>query len=412
MSRSDGPMRVIKVHNHYQRPGGEDDSFAAECELLAGRGHELLQVTAHNDELDDMSRVRAAWETCWNANRARQMKELIADFAPDIVHFDNTFLRLSPAVVAAASDAGAAVVQSLRNYRLVCANALLLRDGRVCEDCVGKAVPWPGVFHGCYRGSRPASAVVAGMLMLHRARGTWQRDVHAYIALTDFVRDKLAGAGLPADRIHVKPNFLRADPGTGAERDGSVLFVGRLAEEKGVHVLLEAWRRHLPQATLRVVGDGPLANLVEAAAGERENVRWLGHQPRARVLELLGRAELLVVPSIWQEPFGRVVIEAFARGTPVVASDLGGLGQLVEDGRAGRLVPPGDPGALARAVRELLGAPQRRRAMGEHARRTYEEHYTAGANYDRLMQIYEAARKERDRQAWRKGGRQGSSARP
>ena len=237
------------------------------------------------------------------------------------------------------------------------------------------------------------------MLTLHRARGTWQRDVDAFVALTGFVKQKLSAAGLPAERIHVKPNFLLADPGVGGRRDGSVLFVGRLAEEKGIQVLLDAWRECSVQAPLRIVGDGPLAHKVKEAAETNEHVQWLGWQPPARVLDLLGESALLVVPSIWHEPFGRVVIEAFARATPVVASDAGGLTHIVNDGITGVLVPPGEPLALGKAVQELLATPEGCEAMGASARRSYEESYTASANYRRLMEIYAAALRTRDARA-------------
>jgi len=385
-------MKILLCHNYYQQRGGEDESFEAEADLLEAHGQEVVRFTVHNDTVDGMSRWRVARETLWSRPTYARLRELLRRERPDVMHCTNTFPLISPAAYYAARAEGVAVVQALRNYRLLCANALFARDGRVCEDCLGKAVPWAGIRHGCYRQSRAASAVVAGMLGLHRVLGTWSRAVQGYYTLTEFARGKFIAGGLPSDRVAVKPNFVHPDPGSGDGRGGYAVFVGRLAPEKGLDTLLSAWHR-LPQPVpLKLVGDGPLAERVKAAAAQHPHIAWLGRRPLADVLGIIGGATFLVMPSIWYETFGRTIIEAFARGTPVIASRLGAMAELVDEGRTGWLFEAGNADDLAAKVRRLWLSRAELADMRREARAEYERRYTAEPNYRQLMAIYERAR--------------------
>ncbi|MBL7042540.1 MAG: glycosyltransferase, partial [Pirellulaceae bacterium] len=322
-------MKLLLCHNYYQQPGGEDQVFAAEGRLLRSRGHHVVEYTKHNDDIKRMGRWEAAKKTVWNGEVYEELRELIRSERPDILHATNIFPLISPAAYAAARDEGVPVVQSLHNYRLICPKALLMRDGRACESCLGKRFAWPAVVHACYRGSRAATAVVGTMLAVHRRRGTWTQSVDRYIALTEFARQKLIEGGLPANAITVKPNFLPEDPGPGDGLGGYSIYVGRLSAEKGVDVLLDAWSRIDGDIPLRIVGDGPLAETVRAATADDPRVRWLGQKPHDEVLDLIGDARFLVFPSICFETFGLTTVEAFAKGTPVVASRLGAMQELV-----------------------------------------------------------------------------------
>lgn len=381
-------MKILLVHNAYQQPGGEDEVVRTERRLLEERGHGILEFTRHNDEIERMSALAVAGDTLWSRDTRRDLARLLERERPDIVHCHNTFPLISPSAYYAARDAGTPVVQTLHNYRLVCSNAQLFRDGGPCEDCVGKSLPWPGVLHACYRDDRRASAVVVAMLGLHRALGTWSRLVARYIALTEFARGRFVEGGLPADRIAVKPNFLHPDPGPGRGGGGFALYVGRLSEEKGIEPLLRAWEA-IDDVPLRIVGDGPLAPLVRQAVGRAGLVRWLGRLPQEDVQRLLGEARCLVVPSRWYEGFPRVVVEAFARGTPVVASRLGGLAEIVEEGRTGWLFRAGDGDDLARTIRSIDADDG---VLREGARAEFEARYTAEASYRTLTRIYAEAR--------------------
>lgn len=384
-------MRILVVHNHYQQRGGEDAVVADETRLLAARGHEVIRFTAHNDEVAGLSRGALALRTVWSRPAYRALRQVIARERPAVAHVHNTLPLLSPSVYYAASAERLPVVQTLHNYRLMCPAAVCYRDGHVCTDCVGKAVAWPAVQHACYRNDRPASAVVTAMLATHRALGTWRRQPAVYIALTELARRMFVEAGLPADKLMVKPNFVDPDPGIGAGAGGYALFVGRLSAEKGIGTLLEGWRLLGNRLPLRIVGDGPLAPAVAEAAGTLPGVSWLGEQPPAAVAALLRDATCLVFPSECYETFGRVIAESFATATPVVAAGHGAAAELVTDGVTGLHFRPGDPADLAARVRQLAASPEERGQLRAAARRAYETRFTAEANYRLLMDIYARA---------------------
>jgi len=393
-------MRVLVAHNFYQQPGGEDQVFHSELALLEQRGHKPVKFEMHNDDVHGMGKLALLGATVWHRAAATRVRELVREHKIDIVHFHNTFPLMSPAVYAAARDEGAAVVQTLHNFRLLCPGANLYRNGKVCEQCVGKALPLGGVIHKCYRDNRGASLATAVMLTTHRALGTWQSGVDAYITPTRFARDKFIEGGLPADKIIVKPNFVDPDPGF-AESGGAggyAIFVGRLSHEKGLDTLLSAWSHLRGEVKLKIVGDGPLAEDVKAAAARDASIEWLGHRGMDEVMELIGDAALLIMPSNCYETFGRVAIEAFAKGTPVIASNHGAPADVVDEGRTGLRFTPGDGADLAKKVRHLLADGAPRAEMRTEVRREFESKYTGAANYEMLLSIYQKARAGRPSQ--------------
>jgi glycosyltransferase involved in cell wall biosynthesis len=394
----DTSVRVLLVHNFYQNAGGEDQSFAADKAMLEKYGHEVSTFTLSNDLVKGMGRLKAAGKAMWNAECYRDLRRVIRENKPQVVHFANIFAVISPAAYYAAHAEGAAVVQTLHNFRLICPSAILFRDGAVCEDCLGKSFAWPGIVHGCYRGSRLASAAVATMLATHRLVGTWRREVDAYIALNNFVYAKYLKAGINPEQLFVSPNYLRSDLKPGCGDSGFALFAGRLTPEKGIRTLLEAWSRLPGDIMLKIAGDGADADLVRAAAEVNPNIEWLGWRHQEEVVELAGRATCVIIPSLWYEGFNRVILEAFAQGTPVVASDMGSMKVIVDHGRTGLLFRPGDPDDLAAKVAGLMADPALRRTMRLAARAEFEDVYTEDANYDRLLRIYEFARHRMRRQ--------------
>lgn len=382
------PETVLVVHNRYQQAGGEEQVYEAEASLLEAHGHRVLRLEADNREVDALGRWALAARTIWSSAAAKDVRQTVVSEGVDVVHFHNTLPLISPAAHRAAAEAGAVVVQTLHNYRLVCPRGMLLRNGRPCRDCVGRAVAWPGVVHACYRNSRTASGAVAAMLTTHWALGTWTERVHGYIALTGFARDQFIQGGLPAWRVSVKGPFVDPDPGPGTHAGDYFLFVGRLSPEKGIGLLLDAWQRLERPIPLRIVGDGPLADDVRRVADAFPHVQWLGRQPSGRVRELMGAARALVFPSTWYEGFPLVIVEAFAVGLPVIAGRLGAMAEVIEHDGNGLLVAPVDPGALARAVQRLDGDETRRARLGGNARRAFESSYGAQHNYERLLAIY------------------------
>jgi glycosyltransferase involved in cell wall biosynthesis len=306
-----------------------------------------------------------------------------------VAHFHNTFLRISPSAYYACRAAGVPVVQTLHNYRLLCPAATFYRAGGVCEACLGRLVPWPGVVHSCYRGSPAASGVVTAMLTTHNLLRTWTRLVDVYIALTEFARQKFIEGGLPAEKIIVNPNFVDPDPGL-RESDGSyALFVGRISPEKGVRLLLRAWQG-LKGKPLKIVGNGPLIDEVRAFVQQQrlECVEVLGPHPREEVLSLMKQARFLVFPSEWYECFPLTIAEAFACGVPVIASRLGAMAEIIEEGRSGLHFTPGDPEDLLAKVEWAYTHPPEMVQMGRRARQEFEAKYTAERNYERLRNVY------------------------
>jgi len=384
-------MRILCVHNYYQHPGGEDRVFAAESSMLEEHGCQVFRYTVHNDCIKGMNSLTLARYTLWNKVIARELRETIRKARPNVIHFHNTFPLVSPAAYYAAKAEGVPVVQTLHNYRLLCPNALFFRDGHVCEDCMGKFAPYPGVLHSCYRNSLVATGVTGAMISLHRFMRTYSQLVDMYIALTDFARQKFIQGGLPAEKVAVKPNFIDPDPGIGDGQGGYAIFAGRLTQEKGINTLLAAWEKIGGKIPLKIVGDGPLASRVVEASRRISGVEWLGHKPWQFVLDLMKDAVVLIFPSIWYEGLPMTIIEAYSVSLPVVASNLGGMSLMIGHKRTGLHFRPGAPDDLARQVDWIISHPAELERMRQEARVEYETKYTAELNYKMLMDIYETA---------------------
>ena len=357
--------------------------------LLESRGNVVELLALSNDRFAGVLHTASVACGAVYSRKARLMvQRKIADFTPDLVHVHNFFPQLSPSVYYACRAAGVPVVQTLHNFRLICPNALLFKGGRPCERCIGTSFAWPGVVNACYRNSFAGTAVIATMLAAHRSSNTWTTQVNAYICLSAFAQQKFIAGGLPADRLFVKPNCVMPDPGPGSRSGEFAVFVGRLSDEKGLKTLLSAWA-YVPSRKLKVVGDGPLASFAKKVASP--NVEFLGRQPATRVLELLGAAKFLIFPSECYENFPRVIVEAFAKGLPVLGSDLGSMREIIEDGRTGMLFTPGDNHDLGKKAEWLFSHPHESRAMSAAARQAFEANYATNCNYQQLMRIYDCA---------------------
>lgn len=376
------PLRVLVVHNRYQYRGGEDTVVEAEVDLLRAHGHPVETYFRSNDDVAGIGKLQLAAQTLWSRRTIEDVDRIAERFAPDIVHVHNTLPLISPSIYWAAHRRGIPIVQTLHNFRLLCPQAMLLRDGQVCEDCVGR-FPWPGIRHGCYRGSTAQTAMVAGSVELHRRLGTWHDKVSTYIALNDFCRDKFIQGGLPADKIVVKPNFIDAPPPKDGPRSG-FLFVGRLSKEKGIHVLAEALSLCPEGVHCRVAGTGPDEELI---AGH-PRVTMLGALNSAQVLDEMQRAVALVVPSIWYENFPRTIVEAYACGLPVIASDIGALASIVTHQTTGLLFAAGNASSLHKAMLELHAHRDSAHQLGAAARYTYERELSPNVNYRAIQKIY------------------------
>ena len=377
-------MRILIAHSFYQQRGGEDAVVEAETSLLKQHGHSVELYGRNNSDVSLIPSLPLAGQTLWSKKTTLDISKLIQHFKPDVIHVHNTLPLISPSIYWAAARAHIPVVQTLHNFRLHCPQAMYLRNGKLCEDCSGK-IPWRSVLHNCYRESKPQTAVLASMLTFHRVIGTWQNKVTRYIALNEFCRQKFIAGGLNAEKIVIKPNFVEAQKVTNDLREG-FLFVGRLSAEKGVATLIEA-SKQLSHAKIDVVGTGSEAALLEIVTG----INALGSLPSEAVYEKMRQSQALILPSVWYENFPRTLVEAFACGLPVIASRIGALAELVEDGVTGLLFEPGNADDLANKMRWAQQNPDKLQEMGYRARHVYEEKYTPEKNYHQLMTIYNNA---------------------
>jgi glycosyltransferase involved in cell wall biosynthesis len=386
-------MKILFAHNRYLHAGGEDMAYEAEAALLLRHGHEVARFLQDNLRVHRIGRASAAVLSVWSPGSRERLLRVLERERPMVAHFHNTFPLISPSAYHACRDAGVPVVQSLHNFRLLCAGALLFRDGRACEDCMGRSILWPGVVHGCYRSSRLETAGVTVMLQTHRILGTWNRRVDLFIALSEFSRRKFIEGGLPAQRILVKPNFVHPDPGIRAGGGEYALYAGRLSAEKGVRTLFDAWRL-LKGIPLLIAGDGPLLEYARRRAQSNEGGRIsvLGRLSRNDVFSAMKNARFLVFPSLCYENFPLAVVEAFACGLPVACSDAGAAVEIVEDGRTGAHFHASDPQSLADAASRLWSDPSGSLQRGRNARAEFEEKYTEQRNYGILRQIYSRLR--------------------
>lgn len=378
-------MKILVAHNSYQHRGGEDVVVEAEIRLLREHGHEVQFYQRHNDELQTMSLPSAAISTVWAKRSVDDLDLLCEGFRPDVIHVHNTLPLISPSLYWAATRRNIPIVQTLHNFRLICPQAMLLREGKVCEDCIGR-VPWRAVTRKCYRESAVQSAVVSGMLATHHALGTYRQKITRYIALNKFCRDKFVQSGLSAQMFRIKPNFVASQIRPYRRDRSGGLFIGRLSPEKGLHVLIDAVDR-ISYKGIKVVGKGPLESDIRHAFQDH----YIGFKSPQEIQELLHGAEFLVAPSTCYETFGLAALEAFACGTPVIASRHGGLGELVSDGVTGLLFTPGDAADLADKIAWANAHPQAMLEMGRNARAEYEAKYTPERNYEMLIAIYEEA---------------------
>jgi glycosyltransferase involved in cell wall biosynthesis len=382
-------VHSLLIHNYYREPGGEDDVLESEKSLLSSRGHTVTEYLRRNQEISTyhvLSKALLPAKIVWAWDTHRALKELLRKSKPDVAHFHNTFPLVSPAAYYACRDAGVPVVQMLHNSRLLCPAGTFFRDGEVCEECLGKRFTWPGIVHGCFHGSPLQTSGVSGMLAIHSLLGTWNHLVGMYVVFTEFHRRKFIEGGLRPERIAVKPHFLISDPGARTGDGGYALFVGRMVPEKGIQVLTEAWRDL--KIPLKIRGEGPLLGLAQELARENPFVEVVPRPSREEYFALVRGARFLVWPSVYNEAFGRIILDAFASGVPVLASRLDTCTELVSE-NVGLHFAAGDPNDLAATAQRAWDNPSEMRKLGDGARAEYESKYTAKRNYQLLMDIYE-----------------------
>jgi len=379
-------MKVLVLHNRQLARGGADQVIDAEVAALVARGHTVSALWADNHEIESTGRLRAGVHAVWNLPLCRDLQRRIEGDRPDVVHVHTPFPVMSPAVFRTAHAAGIPTVTTVHGYRYSCPVGTLRRAGVPCHDCVGRQVKYPAVVNRCYKGGVAASVAVSSGLSLHHVLGTFSDCVDRYIALSPFSRRQLIADGIPSRRIVVKPNFV-ADPGPPHDdRADQVVYAGRLAPEKGIATLVEAWERYAGPLRLLVLGDGDLRPEVEALARRDPRVTVRGWVPPAEVTAAVAQSRALLFPSEWYEAMPLVVLEALAAGTPVVVSDLPNVRDLVQDGESGLHFRTGDPTSLGSALDRLARLDEVRLRRG--ARTRFELGHREGPVMDALEVVY------------------------
>ena len=388
-------MRILLGHCFYRSsaPSGEDAVYRNEKKLLEDSGLSVIPYELFNDDIiaDTFSqKMRVGLDTGWSDISHKKILTIIRETKPDIAHFHNIFPQLSPSVYYACKDAGVPIVQTLHNYRYICPNGLLMHDGKPCESCVGGNL-LHAMVHRCYRDSYLATLPLIRMILKNRKNGAFDL-VDQYICLTEFAKSRFVSAGFPSHKITVKPNFLDCQKITDQSDDLDInadyyVYAGRLKEEKGIHTLVETWCNG-DLAELRVLGDGELMQpLREQAERAGANIRFYGFVESSELLKHIKGAKAVIIPSICYEGFPMAVLEAFSQGVPVIASDIGSLGSIIEHGINGYKFEPGNPESIQNAVIDFESSSNHEQ-LKSHIKTEFLNLYTPENNVKILRQIY------------------------
>ncbi len=382
-------MKILFIHNRYQYAGGEDAVLLMEIAVLESYGHQTQLLEFNNRHINSFgSRVKTGMASFYNFHSAKRVKEAINSFRPDIIHVHNLFFTASPSVLFAAARMQVPVVMTIHNFRLLCANALLLRNNQPCELCTGKRWPLHGIKYKCYRSSAIESALVTAITGTHKLLHTWQHKVNRFIALSDFMKAKLVASSLqvPGNKIAVKANFTTPVAPGSAAREDFYFFAGRLSKEKGIEILLQAFLAG-PEHRLIIAGDGPEKEWLMDAIKNAPWITYAGLQPKEGILALMKRSRALVFPSVWYEGMPATILESFSTGTPVICSARGAMSSMVEDGVNGYRFTPGNAAGLKQCIAQLE-AHTHPEALYRQALQTYNDKYTPGVHYAAIMTIY------------------------
>jgi glycosyltransferase involved in cell wall biosynthesis len=381
-------MRIVVAHNRYKFSGGEDAVMHNEVEMLRSAGNTVEVFQADNRSIEGTAAKIAAAKSLFHSRASsRKMTRLLQRFRPDVLHIHNWFPLLSPSIISAAVTESIPVVQTLHNFRMICANGIMYRNGKICGDCIGKLLPLDGVAHACYSSNRIGTALVSAAFSYHRLTHTWD-GVSIFIALSEFQRELLIRGGLDSRQIVVKPNFVKQSGSAGEGRGEYALFVGRLTPEKGIRTVLKAWEENLISIPLKIMGDGPLVEEVRQRSAALPLVEYLGQRSRAEIYAAMSDASFLIFSSEWHEPFPLTIVESLSLGTPVLAADLPSIAELVKDGQTGLRFTAGDADDLAAKAFLLLSRMDDYRKMRRSCRSIYEQRYTEKINYQLLLNIY------------------------
>ena len=373
------------LHNRYKIMGGEDVSTDAECSLLKSHGIDVDTVFITNDIITNKNKFKVALNTVWSSKYYHEILKKIQEGKYDIVHVQNFFPLFSPSIFYAAQKAGAKIVMSVRNYRLICPNGLMYIKNSICNECVGKTIPYPAISKKCYRDSYGATCVTVAMLSVHNFLNTWKKEIDGFICISDFVKEQLVLGNFDKTKLHVKYNFVSSNVPVNFEAGDYYIYVGRLSIEKGIDVLLDSFKAN--SRKLLIIGDGPLKQDVINASAENNNISFLGKLSLNETYSKIAGAKALIFPSKWHEPFGRTIVESFAHGTPVIGSSLGGVPELIKDGFNGFLFDPHNESDLNTTINKFEGI-EDGQTLRNNAYASFMDNFTPSKNFDSIIAIY------------------------
>ncbi|WP_044749225.1 glycosyltransferase family 4 protein [Bacillus alveayuensis] len=393
-------MKILLIHNKYKQKGGEDIVFKAESNLLKEKGHTVYEYKISNDSLKMESlfdKIKVGINTIWSVKIYKEIKKLIIDIQPDIVHIHNTFPQISPSIYWAVKSLNIPVVQTLHNYRLTCANGLLYRNDKPCEECV-KNGKYRALKYKCYRRSFLATLPIVIMFYLHNMIGTYKNKVDLYITLTKFAKNIMVQSGFPENKIIVKPNFINKIVNKKIytdinKRKKQFIFVGRIVKEKGIDLLLEAFNKNIEGFDLVIIGEGPEKEKLQEKYRGNKRIKWYGQLNHDEVLEEIANSYSLVMPSKLYETFGMVIIEALSVGTPVIVPNHAGFPDIISPNENGYLFKVDDVMDLASTMKKMINLNNSWNEFSKNALKSYEKYYTAEKNYQYLMDIYNKLKK-------------------
>lgn len=387
--------KILMVHNKYAQFGGEDESFDLECDVLRKNGCSVDTLVYENATINGMGKFRLLLNSLWNINLYSRLSKAFKESSYDVVHVQNNFPLVSPSLYYVCQKNNLPVVQAVRNYRLLCPSGSFYRQGKDCFDCKNKSFPWPAAFNRCYKQSFSASFVAALIVYIHKLIGAASNNVSCYIAVSNFVRDQLISAGIPENKIFVKPNFYvnSRDGGSKIAARSGVVYLGRISAEKGVDNLVDFWVRSNTKDFLFLYGDGDSLNYLADKYSNFSNIVFKGKLDHSGISAVLAGARFLIVPSLWNEPFGRVVVEAFAHSTPVMIAATGGLPEIVTEGITGSLYDPRSFDSFLSSLKRINDYID----SGDIGRACFDEfnkNFSEQRNFELMISIYSASKRK------------------
>ena len=364
-----------------------------ENSLLQSKGHDTRILYFDNSSIRSVfSKIKTGIQSFYNTNSSQILKRQVNAFQPDIIHIHNLFFKASPSILYQAFQLKVPVIVTVQNYRLICSNALLLRNDEVCELCIHHKFPISGIKYKCYRSSAVESALVTGITGVHKVLNTWDNKINTVIVPSHFMKNKLSDSSLnvAAGKIVVKQNFIHDKAAMPEERNNFFLFIGRLSIEKGINTLIDCFKKNT-DLKLIIAGEGPEKERIEALCKVTPSISYIGHQPKDAILSLMRRCQALVFPSIWYEGLPLTIIEAFSTGTPVIASRLGAMSEMIVDDYNGLHFTAKNVDELENCLRRINSSEEMRQKLGRQARLTYEEKFHPEVHYKSIMSIYKNA---------------------